>query len=307
MQSECAALREELRRVEEGEAEAAQLKELQELEEDLLDRITIFKHQCQHLAQDLATAKRSRLLAETSQQGALDETRRMMTAHQEAASRRATAPAVFGSLSDDREDYLDYPPVRTDDGGCDLDATVPVEMDPAIVALAVAVKEVRGRAAETLSQRRGTERECAALEADVRRTQAKVAAERDAAVRGRQAAQREELEEARRRLEQSLRRAALAEEDVRRAEGAASNAEALALEQEKFLRGKLEELYAAIRALGRGGSAELGTGTAPAPRRPQTVPSLHGLIPSADPAALKSGPVPAAQGHGYAYGPPPRG
>lgn len=195
---------------------------------DLEDQLAASRLKCQYLSQDLANARRHSLMQTQSIQGALEETKRMIT------------------------DHLDQ--TRSH-----IDKTQRSPNDSSLAVLMSALSEARTRADSGLAATRGLERERGALEQDVRQTEAAVAEEKERAGRDRAASVEEELHAARQALDASSRRVGAAVEDERRADAAVAEVERNASDQEAIVRSKLEELWRMLRMYQPGG-APLPTG-----------------------------------------------
>jgi len=207
----------------------------QAAESDLADSLAASKLQCQYLSQDLANARRHALMQTQSIQGALEETKRMLS------------------------DHLDQTRHH-------MDQTQHSPNDSSLAVLMSAISEAKSRADSSAAARQSLERERDALQEDVRQTEAAVAAEKEKAGRERATRIEEELNAARRALEASTRRVGLATDDARRAEASVLDAQREAKEREALLRSKLEELWRMLRAYHPGGAASGLSNFSPPPR-----------------------------------------
>ncbi|CAK0851173.1 unnamed protein product, partial [Prorocentrum cordatum] len=119
----------------------------------------------------------------------------------------------------------------------------------------MALSDARAKAASAAAAKLALEDQCAALAAEVQRGTQELAAQRGHA----QARCSEEvvgqLVAARAELEAASRRASRAADEARRAEDAAAEAALAAGDQERLLRGKLEQLWGAVRQCGAVGAA----------------------------------------------------
>lgn len=213
-------------------------------EGDLADELAASRLQAQHLAQDLANARRHALMQTQSIQGALEETRRMITDHMDQTRHQA-------------------------------EKTLRSPNDSGLAVLMSSLSEARTRADSSVASMRTLARERDALEEDVRQTEEAVKAEREKAGRDRAARIEEELNAARHALDAGSRRVGVAAEEARRAEDVAAETERNAHDQEALFRSKLEELWRMLRLYSQQSQSPVGSRSFQPPLR--SASGLSGL------------------------------
>lgn len=188
--------------------------EAQVVENELADALAASKQQCQNLLKDLANVKSNTLMRRNSFQGALDETRRMLTDHLDQTQRHVE---------------------ETQQGVS------------SIAILVAAFAEAKAAAAHSAAQTQRLEAEQDALEIDVRHAEEARSAEKERVGRQHVAAIEDELAAARQLLEVANQHAAEAGDAAQRVEASVGEAERNAQGQHAILHSKLEELWHMLR------------------------------------------------------------
>lgn len=200
--------------------------------ESLRDRLTESKSRCQQLSQEVAGIKRGSWLQTQSLQGAVDETRRM--------------------ISDHREQALKH-----------LEETQKCPEASPLASLAIVLAEARTQTNHTISTRKRFEAECDALQRDVENAEHEIAADKEKLVERHKSDLEESVARGRRALEVAYRAAEFATEEVRKEKLLVLELCKSNREKEALLRNKLEQLWTAIRCSSQRPSLNNGVGVIP--------------------------------------------
>lgn len=195
------------------EVEARKTKDT---EGDLRKALERCKCKCQQLTQEVASTKREGLMQTQTIQGAIEETRRMLADHLDQTARHV-------------EETQRCP-----------------EASP-LADLVAMLFEARGRAAQIVEKKMQRETEKGRMELEVRQDEEALSIEKERAAQHRLHMVERDLSKRRQDLESSSHFAGSAQEAMRRVEDSVAEAERSVGLREAQLRGKLEELWRALR------------------------------------------------------------